>query len=167
MIERQSSKDLAASVGLLRDTINKIELHTVSHERTIYRSDSLAGANLPLGQSGTHGLVAHQEELVYIPNLILELYDEPMPDCLTKHGYQDLDKDGCFWVVSGTTHFASDNKENELDSAKRRFFLPVQFINALKLLWSMFPKMKIRFIKAHTCCQLPGLLRSHDCEHHG
>jgi RHS repeat-associated protein len=134
-------------------TPGNTEIRLVARERTRYRRDDLTGPN-DVEKQGRRALVHETYRLAFSPGLLARTYRRdgaallPDPSAVLavdaavggspagdRGGHVDLDGDGWWWVPSGRTFLTPDaaapdaaaTAAQELDHARRHFFLPHRF----------------------------------------
>ena len=103
----------------------------IEHVRTLYRRDDLSGA-LPLGTLESLALPFESYKLAFTPGLITGVYGARVIETMlsTEGHYVHSEGDDNWWIPSGRIMFspdADDAPAQELDTARRHFFLPRRF----------------------------------------
>ncbi|MGP4024350.1 SpvB/TcaC N-terminal domain-containing protein [Actinomadura sp. 3N407] len=103
----------------------------IEQVRTIYRRDDLTG-DLPLGTVQPRALPAANYQLAFTPGLVTAVYGDRVGDAMleTDGGYVHSGGDANWWIPSGRVFYSpagADTAAQELDHARRHFFLPHRF----------------------------------------
>jgi RHS repeat-associated protein len=112
-------------------TAGRVEKRTVEHVRTLYRRDNLEGP-LELGVAQAPALPYESYKLAFTPGLVTTVYGTRVNDAMlvTDGGYVHSQGDDNWWIPSGRVFYsrgADDTPADELDYARRHFFLPCRF----------------------------------------
>ena len=128
------------------DTPNETRLRLIERVRTLYRKNDLTGFS-PLEQVDSLALPGETYKLALTPGLLKAVYKRERTGQATENllpdpsavlgskkpdggGYVDLDGNGNWWIPSGWVFYwqnLADNPAQELDFARKHFFLPHRF----------------------------------------
>jgi RHS repeat-associated protein len=114
-------------------TANQPYRRLIEHVRMLYRSDDLS-APLPLSQLQSLALPFESYKLAFTPGLLQQAYGDRVTETMlaAEGRYFHSEGDANWWIPSGRIFFspnASDTAEQELDSARRHFFMPRRFLD--------------------------------------
>ncbi|HKX27954.1 MAG TPA: SpvB/TcaC N-terminal domain-containing protein [Blastocatellia bacterium] len=114
-------------------TANQPYRRLIEYVRMLYRSDDLS-APLSLGQLQSLALPFESYKLAFTPGLLQQVYGDRLTEAmLSADGrYVHNDGDANWWIPSGRIFFspnASDTAAQELDAARRHFFMPRRFLD--------------------------------------
>ncbi len=105
----------------------------IEHLRTLYRRDDLTGP-LPLGELHARAIPYESYKLALTPSLVAQVYGERVTESMLREEgrYASSEGDANGWIPSGQLFYspdADDTATQELEQARRHFFLPRRFRN--------------------------------------
>jgi RHS repeat-associated protein len=114
-------------------TANQLYRRLIEHVRMLYRSDDLS-TPLPLSQVQSLALPFESYKLAFTPGLLQQVYGDRVTEAMlaAEGRYVHSEGDANWWIPSGRIFFspnASDTAAQELDAARRRFFMPRRFLD--------------------------------------